>query len=127
MTAIPETVTIFDVLACLATPVAHLAIVLATCIDGLIADGDLGSTASLALKVGGLVHVMVDAVVDTSYSISGSEMVRTPVHGQAFVLEGLLQGPNTMGDLASFGVVSTEILDLALQHGVIFGSQSPID
>jgi len=125
--AIPETVTVFNVVACPAIPVAHLAIVLAPCMDGPIVDGDLGSTASLALEVGGLVHVAVDAAADASYSVSSGKMVRTLVHGQAFVLKGFLQGPNTMGDLVSFGVVSTEILDLALQHGIIFSSQGPID
>jgi len=125
--AISETVTVFNVVACLATPVAHLAIVLAPGMDGLIADGDLGLAASLALEVGGFVHVAVDTAMDASYRISSGEAVRTPVHGQAFVLKGLFQGPDAMGDLAGFRVVSTEILDLALQRGVIFGLQGPVD
>ena len=90
MAAIPKTVTVFDVVACPATPIAHLAIVLAPCMDSLVANSDLSSTTSLALKVGGLVHVVVDAAMNASYSVSGSKAVRTPVHGQAFVLKGLL-------------------------------------
>jgi len=68
-------------MACLATPIAHLATVLAPCMDGPIADGDLGSATSLALKVGGFVHVVVDVATDTSYGISSGEVVRTSVHG----------------------------------------------
>ena len=126
MTAIPEAVTILDIVTCLATPIAHLAIVLAPCIDSPIADCDLGLTASLALEVRGLVHVAVDAAANVSYSISGGETVRTLIHGQAFVLQGLLQGSNALGDLASFGVVGMEILDFALQSGVILSLQGPI-
>ena len=82
--------------------------------NGMIADGVLGPMASLALEVGGLVHIMVDAMANASDSISGGKMVRTLVHGQAFVLKGLLQGSDAMGNLVGFGVVSTEVLDLAL-------------
>jgi len=114
VTAISKAVTVFNVVACPSTPVAHLAIVLAPCVNGAIANGDLSPTASLALEVGGLVHVAVDVTVNTSYGISSGEMVRTLVHGQAFILKGLLQGPNVAGDLASFRVVSAEVLDLAL-------------
>jgi len=73
--AIPKTVTVFDVVACPATPIAHLAIVLAPCMDSLITDSDLGSTTSLAFKVGGFVHVAVNAVADAGYSVSGGEAV----------------------------------------------------
>jgi len=111
---IPKAVAIFDVVACPATPVAHLAIVLAPCMDSPIADSDLGLTTSLALEIGGLVHVTVDATTDASYRVSSGETVQTPVHGQTFVLKGFLQGPDTMGDLASFRVVGVEVLNFAL-------------
>jgi len=112
--AISEAVTVFDVVACPSTPVTHLAVVLAPCVNGLVANSDLGSAASFALEVGGLVHVMVDAMANVSYGVSSGEMVRTPVHRQAFILEGLLQGPDATSDLLGFRVVSTEILYLAL-------------
>ena len=75
MTAIPETVAVFDVVACLTTPIAHLAIVLAPCMDGPIMDCGLGLAASLALEVRGLVHIMVDAAMNAGYGISSSEAV----------------------------------------------------
>ena len=77
-------------------------------------NGDLGPTTSFALEIGGLVHVAVNAAMNASYSVSGGKMVRTPVHSQSFGLEGLFQGPNALGDLASFGMVSAEILDFPL-------------
>jgi len=126
MTAVSETVTVFDVVACLSTPVAHLAVVLAPCMNGSITNGDLGTTASLALEVGGLVHVAVDAMANTSYGISGGKTIQTLVHGQAFILKGLFQDPNAASDLLGFRVVSMEILYLALQHGVVFSFQGPI-
>jgi len=79
-----------------------------------IADGDLGPTTSFALEVRGLVHVAVDVMANASYSVSGGKMVQTLVHSQSFGLEGLFQGPNALGDLASFGMVSAEILDFPL-------------
>jgi len=105
---------VFDVVACPATPITHLAVVLAPCMDSSVTNGDLGLTTSFAFEVGGLVYVMVDTAADTSYSVSGGETVRTPIYGQAFVLKGLFQGPDTLGDLASFGVVSPEILNFTL-------------
>jgi len=75
VTAIPEAVTILDIVTCLATPIAHLAIVLAPCMDSPIAGCNLGSTASLALEVRGLVHVMVDAAANVSYCVSSGETV----------------------------------------------------
>ena len=38
-------------------------------------DGNLSLMASLALEVGGFVHVVVNAMANTSYSISGGETV----------------------------------------------------
>ena len=73
--AIPKTVTIFDVMACLATPIAHLATVLAPCMDGPIANSDLGSAASLAFEVRGLMHVAVNATIDTGYGVSSGKTV----------------------------------------------------
>ena len=81
MMAIPEAVTVFDVVACPATPIAHLAIVIAPCMDSPIADSDLGSTTSFALEVGGCVHVVVDAATNASYGISSGKAVGAPVHG----------------------------------------------
>jgi len=88
--AIPEAVTVLDIVACLSAPVAHLAVVLAPCVDGPIANGDLGSAASLAFEVRGLMHVAVNATMDTGYGISSGKTVRTSVHGQTFGLEGFL-------------------------------------
>jgi len=82
--------------------------------NGTIANSDLSLMASLALEVGGLVHVTVDTMANTSYGISGGEMVQTLVHGQVFILKGFLQGPNVAGNLACFRVVSAEVLNLTL-------------
>ena len=90
MTAVPKAITVFDVMACPSAPIAHLAIIFAPCIDGPIANGNLGSAASFALEVRGLVHVAINAVVDTSYGVSGGKTVRTTVHSQSFVLKGFL-------------------------------------
>jgi len=75
VTAVPEAVAVFDVVAGSSTPVAHLAVVFTPHMNSPIANGDLGLTASLALEVGGLVHVMVNAVTNTAYGVSGSKMV----------------------------------------------------
>ena len=75
MAAVSKTIAIFDVVTCLATPVAHLAVVVAPCMNGLIANGDLGLAASLALEVGGLVHVAVNAMTNMSYSVSSGKVV----------------------------------------------------
>ena len=75
MTAISKAVTVFNAMACSATPITHLAIVLAPCMDGPIANSDLGLMTSLALEIGGLVHVAVDAATNASYGISGGKAV----------------------------------------------------
>jgi len=114
VTAVSEAVAVFNVVASLSAPVTHLAIVFAPRINSPIVNGDLGSTASLALEVGGLVYVTVDAATNMAYGVSGSETVQTPVHRQSLSLKRLFQGPNALGDLASFGMVGTEVLDFAL-------------
>ena len=114
MAAISETVAVFNVMTRLATPVAHFAVVVAPCMNGPIANGDLGSAASLAFEVGGLVHVAVNATMNASYSVSSGEVVRTLIHGQAFVLKGLLQSSDAVGNLAGLGMVSMEILNFTL-------------
>jgi len=89
-------------------------------------NGDLGLAASLALEVGGLVHVAVDTTTNAGYGVSSSKSVGAPVHSQVFSLERLFQNPDATGDLLSFGVVGMEILDFALQCGVVLGLQGPI-
>jgi len=78
--SIPKTVTVFDVVACPATPVAHFTVVLAPCMDCSIVDSDLGSTTSFALEVEGCVHVTVNTATDASDGISGGKMVGALVH-----------------------------------------------
>ena len=80
MVAITKAITVFNVVPCLTIPVAHLAIVIAPCVDGSIAYSDLSSTTSLALEIGGLVHVAVNAATDASYGVSSGKVVRTPIH-----------------------------------------------
>jgi len=106
--------TVFDIVTCPPTPITHFAVVLAPCVDGSIANGDLGSTASFAFEVRGLVHVAINATTNAGYAISGGKAVRTSVHGQAFVLKRLLQSSDAVGDLVGFGMVSMEVLDFTL-------------
>ena len=87
--AVSEAIAVLDIMTGLPTPIAHLTTVLAPCMNGSIANGDLGSAASLALEIRSLVHVMVNAATNTGYGISGSKTVRTPVHGQTFILKRL--------------------------------------
>ena len=75
MTAITEAIAVLNVVPCLTAPVAHLAIVVAPCVDGSIAYSDLSLTTSLALEIGGLVHVTVDVATDASYGVSSGEAV----------------------------------------------------
>jgi len=75
VTAIPKAIAILDVVTCLPTPVAHLAVVFAPCVDGPIANGDLCLVASLAFKIRGFMHVTVNATANTSYSVSGGKTV----------------------------------------------------
>jgi len=117
---------VLNVVACPSAPVTHLAVVLAPCMHSPVTNGDLGSTTSLALEVRGLVHVVVDAMANTSYGVSGGKTVRALVHRQSFGLKGFLQGSNALGDLASFGVVCAKVLDFAFQCGVILSLQGPV-
>jgi len=68
-------VAVLNVVACSSTPVTHFAIVLAPCIDGSIANGDLSLTTSFALVVRGLVHVAVDAAANAGDGIGGGKTV----------------------------------------------------
>ena len=78
--AIPEAVTVFDVMACLPAPIAHFAVVVAPGVYGSVADCNLGLAASLALEVRGLVHVAVNAATNVGYGVSSGEVVRTLIH-----------------------------------------------
>jgi len=74
VTAISEAVALFDVVPSSTTPITHFAIVLAPGMEGVIMNGDLSPASSFALEVGGLMHVMVDALTNASYGISGSKV-----------------------------------------------------
>ena len=73
--AVPKGIAIFNIVACLATPIAHFTVIIAPCMDGPIADGDLGLATSLTLKVGGFVHIAVDAATNVSYGVSSGKTV----------------------------------------------------
>ena len=81
VSAIAERVTFFYVVACLAAPVTHLVVVLAPSVYGSIANSDLSPVSSLALEVGSLVHITVDAATDAGDDIGGSKSFRASVHG----------------------------------------------
>jgi len=66
---------VFNVVTCFPIPVAHFAIVVAPSMNSVIAHGDLSLMTSLALEVGGLVHVAVDTATDSGDSIGGSKTV----------------------------------------------------
>jgi len=78
--AIAKGVALFNVVACLTTPVAHFAIVFPPGMHGSVADSDLSSASSLAFEVRGLVHVAVDVTADASNGISGGELFRAAIH-----------------------------------------------
>jgi len=69
MTAVPEAVTVLDVVSRLTTPIAHLAVVLAPGMDGTVADSNLSPASSLAFKIGSLVHVAVDVATNAGDGI----------------------------------------------------------
>ena len=81
MSAIAEQVTLFNIVASLATPVAHLAVVLTPGVYGTVVNGDLSSSSSLALEVGGLVHVAIDVTAYMGNGVGSSKLFRTLVHG----------------------------------------------
>ena len=114
MAAVPEAIAILDVVTGFPTPITHLTIVLAPCMDSLIAYSDLSPMASLAFEVRSLVHVAVDTMANASYGVSSGKTVQALVHGQAFILERLFQGSDAVGNLMGFGVVAVEVLDFAL-------------
>ena len=120
MAAIPKAITVFNVVASLSTPVAHLAVVFAPSMNGTIANGDLSLAASLALEVGGFVHVAVNMTANVSNSVSSSKAVRASVHGQLLGLKGLLESPNMAGDLLGLGMLGVEVLDFALESCIPF-------
>jgi len=72
MSTVAERVAFFNVVTCPTTPIAHLAVVLAPSMYGMVANSDLSLLSSLTLKVGSLVHVTVNAAMDTSNGVSSS-------------------------------------------------------
>ena len=80
MSAVAEGVTFFNVVAGLATPIAHFAIVFAPGVHGTVANGGLSLSSSFALEVGGLVHVAINAMAYMGNSISGGQAFRTLVY-----------------------------------------------
>ena len=73
VSAIAERIAFFDLVTSLAAPVAHFTIVLAPGMYGAVANGDLSPSSSLALEVGGFVHVAVNMVTDASNGVSSSQ------------------------------------------------------
>ena len=99
MVAIPKAVTFLDVIPSPTTPVARFAIVLAPSIYGMVTNGNLSLVSSLALEVRGLVHVVVNAAIDTGDGIGSHKAFRAVVHCKVFGLEGFFEGTNMIGDL----------------------------
>jgi len=114
MVAISKAVAVLNIVACPATPVAHFTVILAPSIYGAVVNSDLSLSSSLTLEVGSLVHVAVNAAMDTSDGISGGQSFRATVHGKSLGLKRLFEGSNAMSNLDGFGMVGVEILDLAL-------------
>ena len=73
--AVPEAIAVFNVVTSFPTPVTHLTIVLAPCVNSLIAHSDLSPTASLAFEIRGLVHVAVNVATNPSYGVSSGKAV----------------------------------------------------
>ena len=71
--AIAEGVALFYVVACLTAPIAHLVVIFAPSMYGMVVDSDLSFASSLAFEIRGLVHIMVNAVMDTGDSIGGGK------------------------------------------------------
>ena len=86
MSAVTEGIALFYVVTHLATPITHLVVVFAPGMYGTIANGDLSPASSLAFEVRGLVHVAVDAAMDTGDGIGGGESFQATVHGQSLGL-----------------------------------------
>jgi len=73
MSAVTKGVAFLNVVTRLAAPVAHLAVILAPGMHGMVADCDLSPSSSFAFEVGGLVHVTIDATAYVDNGIGGSE------------------------------------------------------
>jgi len=86
MLAVTKGVALFDVVAHLTTPVAHLAVVLAPGVHGTVTNSYLGPSSSFTLEVGGLVHVAINATAYSGNGIGSSELFRTLVHRKSFSL-----------------------------------------
>ena len=74
MLAIAKAVAFLNVVAGLATPVTHLTVVLAPGIYGAVTDGNLGPSSSFAFKVGGLVHVAINAVTYAGNGVGSGKL-----------------------------------------------------
>jgi len=68
---------------------------------GTVANGDLSPLSSLAFEIGGLVHVAVDAAMNTGNGVSGGQAFGTSVHSKSFRLKGLFEDSNASRDLNS--------------------------
>ena len=126
MAAVAKTVTLFNVVAGLTTPIACLAIVLSPRMNGTISNGNSGFTPSSPGEVRGRVVVVINVTANASNGIGGGKAVRTLVHGQVFGLKGLLESSDATGNLDGFGVVGAEVLDFSHKGGVVFFGQCPI-
>jgi len=73
VSAIAEGVALFYVVACLTAPIAHFVVVLAPSMYGAITDSNLSPASSFAFEVRGLVHVAVNAAMDTGDSVGGGK------------------------------------------------------
>jgi len=71
--AITERVTLFYVVTRLATPITHFVVVLTPGMHGMVTNGGLSPSSSLAFEVRGLVHVTVDMVTDAGNGVSGGK------------------------------------------------------
>jgi len=72
---------VLDAVACSSTPVAHLAVVFAPCMDGPIANSYLSLVTSFAFEIRGCMHIAVDTTMNVGYGISSGKTVRASVHG----------------------------------------------
>jgi len=99
MAAIAKAVALLNIVPGPSAPIAHLAIILAPGMDSAVVNGNLSLLSSLALEVRGAMHVVVNVMMDSGDSISGSKAFGALVHGKAFSLEGFLQNSNATSKL----------------------------
>jgi len=118
--AISKAMAFLDVVSGPTAPITHFAVVFAPGVNGTIANSNLSLAFSPALEVGGLVHIVVNAAVNTGDSVGSGKLVRTPVHGQTFSLKGFFESSNAVGNLLGFGMVGMEILNFTLEGGIVF-------